>query len=199
MFSKWSAGPAFLCPDSVNTTCAVNNTVLPSGNAPIDAVIADDMFFYAMPLFDFVGIDTDGDGIKDHLDTDDDDDGVWDDDDACPLVGPNNDGFGCPGTLITNTVTVDGKVWGQPDLFTDLSWNDIDAVCPAGVCAGTLNGYNMAGWKWASVNDVNALFNFYIGSPELGPGPSEFIELESQWAPDFSAAGFRPTSTKPMV
>lgn len=28
--------------------------------------------FYIMPLFKFVGIDTDGDGIKDHVDEDDD-------------------------------------------------------------------------------------------------------------------------------
>ena len=90
VFSKWAAGPGFLCPDSVNPTCVVNNTVLPTGYPAFDAVIAGDMFFYAMPLFDFVGIDTDEDGILNHLDDDDDNDGIPDVDDPCPLE-PNPD------------------------------------------------------------------------------------------------------------
>jgi hypothetical protein len=68
-------------------------------------------------------------------------------------------------------VTVDDKEWAQVDLFTNLSWNDINAVCPAGVCSGILNGYNMTGWTWASIDDITALFNHYFGSDELGPAP----------------------------
>lgn len=72
---------------------------------------------------------------------------------------------------ITDMVTVDGKEWAQADLFANLSWSQIDAVCPGGVCGtGTLNGYDMAGWTWASGSDVSGLFNHYIGSPILGPG-----------------------------
>jgi hypothetical protein len=78
-----------------------------------------------------------------------------------------------------DTVAVPGREWLQVDLFLNLSWNDIIAVCPVaagGVCTngGVLNGYNMTGWTWASVDDVNALFNHYIGSEELGPGPDEY-------------------------
>jgi hypothetical protein len=94
-----------------------------------------------------------------------------DGDDACPLVGPNYDGFGCPGTTITDTVTVDGKVWAQPNLFIGVSWDQINAVCPGGVCTGMLNGYAITGWTFASADDVNALFNYYIGAPDMGPGP----------------------------
>jgi hypothetical protein len=62
-------------------------------------------------------------------------------------------------------VTVDGTDWAQVDLFTDLSWNDINTVCPGGVCgAGTLNGYDMSGWEWASVSDLNSLFNGYLSA-----------------------------------
>ena len=65
------------------------------------------------------------------------------------------------------TVTVDGREWAQVEQFTNLSWNDINAICPEGACAGTLNGYDMAGWTWASVGDVSALFNHYIGSDKF--------------------------------
>ncbi|MCX2975969.1 hypothetical protein EYC82_01190 [Halieaceae bacterium IMCC11814] len=50
-------------------------------------------------------MDTDGDGIPNHIDTDDDNDGVLDPDDDCPLQGPNLDGSGCPGPRKTVFVT----------------------------------------------------------------------------------------------
>lgn len=92
-----------------------------------------------------------------------------------------------------DTITVDGRVWAQVDLFVGLSWNDINAVCPAGVCAGVLNSYNMSGWEWASVEDVNDLFNYYIGTDELGPSPEQYYEEESLWAPAPFADGWRDT------
>ena len=59
---------------------------------------------------------------------------------------------------ITDVVTLGNKKWAQVDLFVNLSWNDINAVCPAGNCdngnGNTLNGYNMAGWTWASLAEV---------------------------------------------
>jgi len=97
-------------------------------------------------------------------------------------------------------IKVDGKEWLQPDLFTNLSWNDINAVCSAdtGVCSGELNGYDMNGWTWASVDDVNALFNHYIGSDVLGPGPDDY-EAEgpgSPWAAAFYADGWFPNGLR---
>jgi hypothetical protein len=45
-----------------------------------------------------------------------------------------------------DAMTVDGTDWAQVDLFTNLSWNDINAYCPGGVCdTGRLNGNDMEG------------------------------------------------------
>jgi hypothetical protein len=61
------------------------------------------------------------------------------------------------------TVSVDGKEWTQTPF--PASWDQINAVCPppAGVCGSgaRLNGYDMSGWTWASIEDVDALFNAY--------------------------------------
>ncbi len=192
VFSKWNTGAGFLCGDSTNPTCTISN-VGTAGNAFIGAVIATGQFFYAMPLFEFVGIDTDGDGIKDHLDEDDDNDGVFDVDDSCPLLGPNRDGFGCPNTY---TVLANGKEWYQPDLFTNLSWNQISTVCPyqngACIAGGQLNGHDMTGWTWASVEDVSNLLNSYGVSPPLAGNDCRRSPGQT-WIQDFYEAGWRPT------
>ncbi len=77
-----------------------------------------------------------------------------------------------------DTITADGKIWAQVDLFAGLSWDTIDVVCPGGACSGgTLNGWDMGGWTWASADDVNSLLNTYLtlggfsGGDLLGPGP----------------------------
>ena len=45
-----------------------------------------------------------------------------------------------------DTMTGDGTDWAQVDLFTNLSWNEINAYCPGGVCGtGSLNGNDMEG------------------------------------------------------
>lgn len=93
-------------------------------------------------------------------------------------------------------VTVDGSDWVQADLFTDLSWYDINAVCPSGICVsgGSLNGYDVTDLIWASVVDVQALFNYYIGAPALGPSlTSSLLEADSAWAPAVYADGWRET------
>jgi hypothetical protein len=95
------------------------------------------------------------------------------------------------------TITVEGKEWYQPKLFIGASWQDIYAICPApagesGECSGELEGYDMTGWTWASVDDVNALFNHYIGSDELGPGPDS-AGVSGSLATDFFADGWQET------
>lgn len=100
VFSKWQGGAGYLCAESTNPTCTISNAPLeglPEAQRDVaDTVIASGVYYYAQPLFTFVGIDTDADGTKDYLDPDDDNDGVLDADDNCPLEGPNLDGFGCP-------------------------------------------------------------------------------------------------------
>jgi hypothetical protein len=95
---------------------------------------------------------------------------------------------------ITNTVTVDGNEWAQPVDFNSLSWNTINMVCPLGVCSGTLNGYDMDGWTWASVDGVDNLFNWFLGIAGLGGndllvGPDLALHdgYDSTWAPMFCA------------
>ncbi len=96
---------------------------------------------------------------------------------------------------ITDTITADGREWAQTDLFAGLSWEDINAVCPAGACSGVLNGFDMTGWTWASVEDLNSLLNFYIGFAALGPGPDTYAEGKStEWAPAFFDGGWRPNN-----
>ncbi len=64
---------------------------------------------------------------------------------------------------ILDTVTIEGREWAQPDLFAGVTWNNINTVCPGGVCgSGLLNGWDMQGWMWASYADMAALFNPYV-------------------------------------
>jgi hypothetical protein len=101
------------------------------------------------------------------------------------------------GAIITDTIFADGKDWAQPDLFVDgsngLTWNDVSAVCPAGVCGGDwlVNGtvYDMDGWQWASVQDMNNLFNYYLGPGTFGTEPKELTGFNI--APVFFADGWR--------
>ena len=108
-----------------------------------------------------------------------------------------------------NVVEKSGRIWAQVDLFTNLSWNEINAVCPArgryndkrGVCinGGILNGYAMTGWTWAGQNEVEDLFNGYGVSPPLRFGSKVEYEpypTHSQWAQRwFNSGVWRPTQT----
>lgn len=105
---------------------------------------------------------------------------------------------------ITDTVNVAGKEWAQVDLFAGLSWNAINNVCGGSGCVnGTLNGFDMSGWTWASAGDLNALFNDFLvadgfgGSNLLGPGPDRFYwgfnVPTANFGRNFLNMGFRPT------
>lgn len=95
---------------------------------------------------------------------------------------------------ITDTVVVGDKEWAQVDLFRAINWVNTNALCPGGVCgSGTINDYDMAGWTWATANDVNELFNHYIGAPELGPGPDGYLDYSAAWGYDFVTDGWRST------
>lgn len=69
-------------------------------------------------------------------------------------------------TPITSTVVVGDKEWAQVNLFTNLAWDNLNAVCPSGVCGtSTLNGWDMNGWTWASVADIADLFRAFLPFP----------------------------------
>jgi hypothetical protein len=85
-------------------------------------------------------------------------------------------------------VSVNGLAWLQPIDFINSSWNEIADVCDpiTGLCTGSLGGNMLNGWTWASVEDLNALFNSFIGRDELGPSsPDSYFEVGSTWAPSF--------------
>lgn len=93
-------------------------------------------------------------------------------------------------------VTVGNTRWAQPDLFLGISWDDVNAVCPGGVCGtGTLNGHEVAGWSWATLEAMNQLFNSYIGTPVMGPGPDNYFTDNFTVSTAFYADGWRITGT----
>lgn len=104
-----------------------------------------------------------------------------------------------------DTVIVNGVEWAQPSAFRNLSWYDVNNVCNAasgGACSGTLNGFDMGGFTWASIDDVNDLFNGLLTAASVPPsdllvGPDEYSEFGSSWATYFfDVLGFDPTSEK---
>ena len=104
-----------------------------------------------------------------------------------------------PLTEIGATVTMDGKAWAPMNSFGDLSWDEINDVCPianGGDClpGGQLMEYDMTGWTWASVDDVNALINFYTSSGAIGPGPDELPSTTIGF--QLNNARFPPTETE---
>jgi hypothetical protein len=78
-----------------------------------------------------------------------------------------------------DTVIVGDKEWYRVADMKGLCHEDFNTACPGGICTGSLAGNNLTGWTWASLDEVNELFNHYIGSDELN-GPSEYDD-DSTW------------------
>lgn len=97
-----------------------------------------------------------------------------------------------PASALHIPVTVNGQEWLQPLDFVNLTWSGISQVCApsSGLCGGELNGMDVTGYTWASISDLQSLFNYYIGSELLGPGHGQHAEDESIWAPAFFADGW---------
>jgi hypothetical protein len=96
------------------------------------------------------------------------------------------------GPILSNDiVVVGGREWVQVDLFKNNSWDTINGQCPAGVCStgSVLNGWDLNGWTWASIEDVQGLFNTFTAQSTTSPGT--YRERDSTWAPLFFAS-FRP-------
>ncbi len=174
-FVKWQKGDGFFCGNSTDPVCAVS---LPGGAAG-DSIVASFAEGSIRPLFRSHGVDTDGDGTVNEIDTDDDNDGRSDDSDDCPLDGPNRNGLGCPSISDEEMVLVGDKYWAQLQPFPHLSWDEINAACPAstGICFGKIGDVDVTGWTWASGNEVTALLNAFLGT-ELGAVPDRVEVLE---------------------
>lgn len=100
---------------------------------------------------------------------------------------------------ITDTIVVPGVAeFAQPDLFKELTWNEIRTLCPSFrsfQCEGVLNGWDMTGWTWSDAVLVNTLFNTYGVNPPLNNFPDGRAQNDSVWAPAFFNAGWRPVTT----
>ncbi|CAA0105771.1 Uncharacterised protein [Halioglobus japonicus] len=95
-------------------------------------------------------------------------------------------------TPITDTIWVNGSEWAQADLFTGLTWNQMNDACPGGECNGQLNGHDMTGWLWAKNEVVIDLFNHYIGSPVLSNSNGKYQSSSTTTGEAFFADGWRP-------
>ncbi len=95
------------------------------------------------------------------------------------------------------TVTVDGREWQQPANFIWTSWNEVAAVCDpiTGACSGDLNGGSLDGWTWATLLDVNYLFNNFLPPAEQLVPPDAIEDLYIPAATDFFEALFFATAT----
>ena len=88
-------------------------------------------------------------------------------------------------------VIVGDKEWRQLTETHGLDWYQVSSVCSqlSGECDGAVGLVSFTGWTWASVFDVMALFNDYIGSDVLGPtlwtATGTYTDTDSLWAPQF--------------
>lgn len=101
-----------------------------------------------------------------------------------------------------DVVTVGNTMWAQPNLFVNNTWNVMASACSSttGACAGTVSGYDLTGWTWASQADVVTLFNHYLPTDaQLSiPGRAQITEpalTSTLYDPAtlFSAGQFSPT------
>ena len=103
---------------------------------------------------------------------------------------------------LTDTVVVGGLEWVQPlslhYFLYPTSRREFLSVCPHGVCAGSIKGYDLTGWMWATAADAVALFNNYEEFTSIGIGFANVSQADSDWAPamlrDFQYATYNAGS-----
>jgi len=138
--------------------------------------------------------DTDGDGARDCVDNDDDNDGVYDWDDRCPLAFGSGSCLGCPESLCQGTQHVtrdlgsqylDADWWGYgQQYFNSTRYYGLGsapvAAGPATITVYANPGYD--GWWDNSVIDVHAYDSFgnYYGYRQFGGGCWQ--EEASDWS-----------------
>lgn len=99
---------------------------------------------------------------------------------------------------LTDTVVVGGIEWVQPLSLHYLLYPAprklLKSACPQGVCTGSIKGYDLNGWQWATADDAVALFNHYESYPATGNGILTVSQANSTWAPalfrDFEYASY---------
>ena len=187
IFVKWQDGTGYFCQNSTNPSCTIEKPEH-LGDEGANLIVNSFEVGSISPIFRDVGFDSDGDGIYDRQDPDDDNDGLLDNEDPCPL----NPILLCGNTggEIWELVSVNGKDWAQPDLFANLSWDEVNDICPLGRCGGELNGWDVSGWNWATAEDLAVLFNAYQASPPVGITPGVY-PVNSSLLGDMIGDGWR--------
>lgn len=99
-------------------------------------------------------------------------------------------------------VTVGANQWAQPSLFKSASLSDITSACSptTGQCSGTLSGYDLTGWTWATPLDVVSLYNSLLPSSDQLTSANSYQEATGTippWAYSIFSAGFTATYTSP--
>lgn len=129
-FVKWQDGDGFQCANSTSTSC----TVTINGNQYAAAIVASFETGSIRPVFFNVGIDTDGDGLRNSIDDDDDNDGVLDIHDLDPLDPNVTTTCGATPSNVTLTGEVDVPngtwSWASPgsQVEIELSQGDIKST-----------------------------------------------------------------------
>lgn len=84
----------------------------------------------------------------------------------------------------TAGVIVDGLDWLQPKDFTNLGAWEVAKVCDesTGLCDGVLNGIDITGYRWATNEEVEDLFNSSLFDSRPNRA-TKLVERDSIWAP----------------
>ncbi len=107
-----------------------------------------------------------------------------------------------PLTVHATPVVVGDKEWRQLSETAGLfSWNQVAQNCGSsnGTCEGSISGVSVEGWTWASVLDIQTLFNTLVPRDPLAFAAvntaSLFLELTStEYRKVVDEFGFAPTS-----
>lgn len=112
-----------------------------------------------------------------------------------------------PTLVSAQGVIVGDREWRQLTDTINLAWSEVASVCNSstGACSGSIGGVSFDGWTWASIEDVQELFDQLIK-----PESVQFPTIETNYLavndPDIRAAlgpsgftpvpaGFGPTRT----
>jgi hypothetical protein len=96
--------------------------------------------------------------------------------------------------ITVDHVDTSGRQWARVTELTNLSWNQLSAVCPQdGVtpCTGDIGTVETTGWVWATRDQVRDLF-YDFGVPAGALAGYQYFESGSSWAPAATSA-FSPT------
>ena len=172
-FEKWSDGESFFCGKSTDPTCTVN---IPEGAAGA-VIVALFQSGYVMPIFKHVGIDTDGDGVRNELDEDDDNDGIFDVDDACPLD---------PSPGCTDVDYLDLSIYPISDVVSFRSHSTGDVFKLSDGSAWRITGTSNSGYNTGRTTSNVTIYNSTLNTPDPMAGiRSEFYIVGNGINPAF--------------